>query len=402
MKKFIHFLSIIALIAMSASCSSDEPAPIGDNNVETDANFISVDDALISARKAFKVMLGKEKSHTRAHVDAEMFIPTSKTRNNGESLYGYYVINYGNGDGFALVSADKRRVPVLALSDEGSMHLADTTNIPGLSWYLNDNLTAMDVSGSILNPSIPIDTTLHQFDPYLNPRKTEYCEPLITGFRSRFHQQWPYNKYCPQINGKQALVGCGPLALGTIVSYYKYPDTIEGCQVKWNEMYQQIYHDSWSRLFEIMGRSQYLDASYGVDATSVYPSKYVNAVKRLGYSDGKYVEFNTYDMETQLKMKRPLFMAGYKYEADKILGHAWVADGGYEIVYRLATIDDPKHIQHDYYYHIIWGWGGTANGYFLYSSLSLGGNPHKPDDGTYGSAPKFTNLYMGIGHAPNQ
>ena len=87
---------------MSASCSSDEPAPIGDNNVETDANFISVDDALISARKAFKVMLGKEKSHTRAHVDAEMFIPTSKTRNNGESLYGYYVINYGNGDGFAL------------------------------------------------------------------------------------------------------------------------------------------------------------------------------------------------------------------------------------------------------------------------------------------------------------
>ena len=57
MKKFIHFLSIIALIAMSASCSSDEPAPIGDNNVETDANFISVDDALISARKAFKVML---------------------------------------------------------------------------------------------------------------------------------------------------------------------------------------------------------------------------------------------------------------------------------------------------------------------------------------------------------
>ena len=76
------------------------------------------------------------------------------------------------------VSADKRRVPVLALSDEGSMHLADTTNIPGLSWYLNDHLTAMDVSGSILNPSIPIDTTLHQFDPYLNPRKTEYCEPL--------------------------------------------------------------------------------------------------------------------------------------------------------------------------------------------------------------------------------
>ena len=113
MKKFIHFLSIIALIAMSASCSSDEPAPIGDNKVETDANFISVDDALISARKAFKVMLGKEKSHTRAHVDAEMFIPTSKTRSNGESLYGYYVINYGNGDGFALVSADKRRVPVL-------------------------------------------------------------------------------------------------------------------------------------------------------------------------------------------------------------------------------------------------------------------------------------------------
>ena len=133
MKRIHYYLGIIALIAMSASCSSGERAdPIADNKVETDANFLSVDDALVNARKAFKVMLGKEKSSTRADVDAEMFIPAAKTRGTGESLYGYYVINYGNGDGFALVSADRRRVPVLALSDEGSMHLSDTTNIPGL------------------------------------------------------------------------------------------------------------------------------------------------------------------------------------------------------------------------------------------------------------------------------
>ncbi len=264
---------------MSASCSSDEPAPIGDNNVETDANFISVDDALISARKAFKVMLGKEKSHTRAHVDAEMFIPTSKPATTGNLCMDTMSLIMVTATASHLCPPISGEFRYSHFRTRDRCTFADTTNIPGLSWYLNDHLTAMDVSGSILNPSIPIDTTLHQFDPYLNPRKTEYCEPLITGFRSRFHQQWPYNKYCPQINGKQALVGCGPLALGTIVSYYKYPDTIEGCQVKWNEMYQQIYHDSWSRLFEIMGRSQYLDASYGVDATSVYPSKYVNAVK---------------------------------------------------------------------------------------------------------------------------
>lgn len=400
MKKSIHFLSIIALIAMSTSCSSDEPAaPIEDNKVETDANFLSVDDALVNARKAFKVMLGKEKSSTRADVDAEMFIPASKTRGTGESLYGYYVINYGNGDGFALVSADRRRVPVLALSDEGSMHLSDTTNIPGLSWYLNDHLADMDVSGSISIPSIPVDTTLHQFDPYINPVRTDYCEPLITGFMSRFHQQWPYNKYCPTINGERTLVGCGPLALGTIVGYYKYPNTIEGQLMNWNQMYQQIYHDSWSRLFEIMGRSQYLDANYGVDATGVNSaSRFVKALERLGYSDRAFISFSSYEMRKQLEKKRPVYVRG---DCDAG-GHAYVADGGYQIYYRRATIDDPNHLQQDYYYHIIWGWGGSANGYYLYTSTTLGGNPHKPDAGTSASAPVFKNLYMGIGHAPNQ
>ncbi len=400
MKKFIHFLSVITLIAMSAGCSSDEPATnIKDENVVTDANFISMGDALINARKAFKVMLGKEKSHTRADVDAEMFLPTSGTRSKGESMYGYYVINYGDGDGFALVSADKRRVPVLALSDEGSMHLSDTTAIPGLSWYLNDHLAALDGFGTITIPTFPIDTTLHQFDPYLNPVRTDYCEPLITGFRSRFQQQWPYNKYCFTKEGKQALVGCGPLALGTIVSYYKYPSVIEGYPMNWNEMYQQQYHDSWSRLFEIMGRSQYLDAAYREKGTEVSSSaRFVKALDKLGYSETSFIQFSTYDMQKQLEKKRPVYMRGDSSEG----GHAWVADGGYQIFYRLATIDDPKHIQRDYYYHILWGWGSSANGYFLYSSSPLGGNPYKPDDGTYGSAPEFTNLYMGIGHAPNQ
>ena len=400
MKRIHYYLSIIALMAMSVSCSSDEPAaPIANHNVETDANFLSVDDALINARKAFKVMLGKDKSCTRADVDAEMFIPASKTRSNGESLYGYYIINYGNGDGFALVSADRRRVPVLALSDEGSMHLSDTTSIPGLSWYLNDHLAAMEASGSISIPSIPVDTTLHQFDPYLYPVRTDYCDPLLTGFRSKFHQQWPYNKYCFTKDKKQALVGCGPLALGTIVSYYKYPSTIEGQQMNWNEMYQQSYHDSWSRLFEIMGRSQYLDANYGVNATGVNSaSRFVKALERLGYSDRAFISFSTYDMQKQLEKKRPVYVRG---DCDAG-GHAYVADGGYQIYYRRATIDDPNHLQQDYYYHIIWGWGGSANGYYLYTSTTLGGEPHKPDAGTSASAPVFKNLYMGIGHAPNQ
>lgn len=400
MKRIHYYLGIIAMIAMSASCSSDEPAaPIADNNIETDANFLSVDDALVNARKAFKVMLGKEKSSTRADVDAEMFIPASKTRGTGESLYGYYVINYGNGDGFALVSADRRRVPVLALSDEGSMHLSDTTSIPGLSWYLNDHLAAMEASGSISIPSIPVDTTLHQFDPYLYPVRTDYCEPLITGFRSKFHQEWPYNKYCPTINGKRTFVGCGPLALGTIVSYYKYPSIIEGHKMNWNDMYQQIYHDSWSILFRIMGDTQYLSAQYteneGTGVNSA--NRFVKALEKLGYSDRAFISFSSYEMQKQLEKKRPVYLRGDCTAG----GHAWVADGGYQIYYRRATIDDPNHLQQDYYYHIIWGWGGSANGYFLYTSTTLGGKPYKPDAGS-ASAPEFRNLYMGIGHAPNQ
>lgn len=226
MKNLLLMNCIIAVFATCMlSCSSDEPALSESVSQQTtDPNFISLDEAVANADEAFKSMLGKSKKHTRSNIEAEMFMP-QKTRGGQEEMYGFYVLNYGEGEGFALLSADRRRTPVYALSEEGSMHLSDTTGNRGLSWYVNEHINSIPAGRT---GYIPIDTLIAQpFFPSIT--KTVYSERLIKGIMEKFHQDYPYNKYCPTItengNSKNAKVGCLALALGTVMGYYEWPES---------------------------------------------------------------------------------------------------------------------------------------------------------------------------------
>ena len=77
------------------------------------------------------------------------------------------------------------------------------------------------------------------------------------------------------------------------------------------------------------------------------------------------VNFNKAAVINELKHSKPLFFAGQHYgtiqRPDRV-GHFWVIDGAYNIIKGIAIETDPVGKN---YYRCIWGWGGTANGYYM-------------------------------------
>jgi hypothetical protein len=386
-------LGVLAIACISlASCSSDEPMQ-QKNGEESgfNENYISLSEALQNADSEFALVYSSTRSGKRI-VDTELFQP--KTRSEEDDLYGYYVVNYDKG--FAMLSADRRRPAVLALSDEGSMHLSDTISNKSLSWYINDFATS-DASLINTRPDT-VRTSINKFQE----KKITIHDKMITGFLSTFHQRSPYNIYCFTTSGEQAVVGCGPIAAGTVMAYYKWPVSYGGYNFDWTTMYSDSTNLLWSRLFAIIGGN--MNADYGVSATGVYPSMIVTAFYSMGYTGAKQVDFNNSLLADQLRQSSPVILGGYGTDSENnYVGHAWVVDAGYIKRIYISSSTDASYTDH-YYYRCIWGWNGTANGYFYLNtqSPSLGGTPSEPDAGTSGSAIEFSNLMMTYGYTPNK
>lgn len=264
MKRIYWLLCLFSLL--SACTIIDEPQSGEDiEDLELDSNIIDLDQAISVYEQYYSLIYHTNTRSCKSVAEIELFMPKKR---NGEDLNGYYIVNFGSEDGFAVLSADKRREIVCALSDKGSLHLRDTLENDALSWYLNKYL-GKEMYG--FTPADGRDTTFH--DLLSGTRlEYEYCPPILAGFRSNFHQREPYNKYCFTYDGLQAVVGCGPLAAGTIIGYHEYPSSILGTKFDYAKMNLDKNHDGWSRLFEIIGRRELMYVDYGVKNTGSHIS----------------------------------------------------------------------------------------------------------------------------------
>lgn len=387
----------IAATMVIASCASNEPAPTDSQNKTThDQNLISLEEALQNAEEEFALVFGSQTRSGREVVSAERL--TSKTRTSEEDFNGFYIINYDKG--FAMLSADRRTTPVYAISDEGSLSLADTIDNKGLSWYIND--FAMN---SVHLPDLPVhpDTTIHKFEPPKPSQKTKtvICEPMLKSFLAQMHQDNPYNKLCPVINSVRPKVGSVPLAVGTAMAIHKWPTSFGGYSFNWNSMCNNATHDSWARLFELLGRKENLNASYGVNITIAPASNIVTTLNRMGYKNAAYAKFNKSTIDNELTKKHPVICGGTR--TDNPIDHEWIIDGGYNISYANNIGEGSSYI-YRYYYRCVWGNGSNGNGYFLFNSNSdrLGGTSYDDNENTTGTTTDYKNLHMVYGFIPNK
>lgn len=407
MKRFPLNLQLTGLLLIGAitlnSCSDNDltPEPEVPSQHNLDSNLISLDEALQNAENHFKNFFTNTRS-SKSVKSVEIKGRLTRSAENS-ALYGYYLVNYGEDNGFVLLSADRRRRPVIAISNNGAMHFSDTLYNIGLRWYLKDALERIDslamTEGFEVGGKPGLDSTYYaELEPWINQSgKKVHSEPLLKSL-TKFHQGSPYNKYCFTSSGEQAVVGCTALAAGTVMGYNKWPLSYRGYTFNWGAMYSNFRHDNWSRLFEVIGRAENLYSNYGTTSTSASPSRIPLTFTNMGYKNCKGASFSSSIVDSELKAAQPVICSGYIQSG----GHTWVIDGGYTTWTNQVVTETPG-LYYETYYHCVWGWGGSSDGYFLYEYGKLGGHPTNGDLYPYIiDCDVYSSLYINYGQRPNK
>ncbi|MDE6653541.1 MAG: C10 family peptidase, partial [Muribaculaceae bacterium] len=261
-----------------------------------------------------------------------------------------YVFNAKDGKGFAVISADDNAMPVIGYSDVDTWSVA---SMPDAAQGMVS--TPLQMSGSTrLKASM-----MH----------AEGDSKLLS--TPSWSQEAPFNNKIPN----RRLTGCVGVALAEILKYHGFPTNrpmtlAEGgvTSYDWNMMRDDNYRSGYSQEEAEAVATLVADAAigigtdFGMSSSSAYEVKVPYALTFLfGYDAGvsykKRSELSKSQWDqiivNEINENRPVLYSGQDVSA----GHAFVCDG-YEIRGGVP------------YFHINWGWGGSANGYYASDALN--------------------------------
>lgn len=300
----------------------------------------------------------------------------------------YYVFNNSTG-GFVVVSGDDRTRSILGYSTTGSL---DEGKLP-------EN-TADWLNGYVRQIAY-LDSAKIEIKPAL--RKSAAVRAAVSPFlQTLWNQSAPYNNDCPNWvrsdgSTERSVTGCVATAMAQVMGYYRYPSstkadiprfgntyrfrrngtvvdttvyvekTSAGSLIDWTNMQNEYGAQSTAEqraavahLMAICGQSvrmQYANSSgaFTVDAATALREYfgYDEDLKLVNRKDYSYVDWNNL-IYSEVAAKRPVLYGGQSNGG----GHAFVFDGY-----------DGNGL-----FHVNWGWGGHANGYFSLDILDPGSN----------------------------
>ncbi|MGN0223899.1 MAG: C10 family peptidase [Muribaculaceae bacterium] len=305
-----------------------------------------------------------------------------------------YIVNYGDDDGFAIISAPNCVEPVLAFVENGRFDSEETSSNSSFIYALDCaqsyvETKAFEVSN---NPTIkPIYRSDTIWDVFKSGPRVSV----------KWGQRWPENSYAPN-----KLAGCGPVAIAQFLSYFKTPTSIDltfddkdvdSILINWDELIEHVQstnyieptaqqrashilncgasinsHTTIGRLLREIGQisnSQYLNKP----TTSTTVSNVFGTLKSFLPNRPTYQAYNRNGLYDRLKQGGIALVYGRTSNDE---GHFWVADGtlryGYEVYeYTLNQETDEYELKNttqveaNNYLHFNWGWAGNSNGFFL-------------------------------------
>jgi len=298
----------------------------------------------------------------------------------------FYIYNVEAEGGFVVVSGDDATAPILAWSDTGTFNaLAMPTNLQ--SWlHLYEN----EIAEAIEHAYTPSPQTTRQWAALLTDAKanaTTAEQPIVLLPTASWDQGSPYNDLCPIDSGFRSATGCVATSMGIIMKHNQWPqqglgsnsyttatkkfrlDASFDVAYDWANMTdryetqqnQPLWNATQAKAVATLlyhcGVATNMDYSYDGSATSEWDA--VNAlIKHFSYDPGMYLAYRElytaqeWDnlLRNELNEGRLLLYGGETENEGE--GHEFIIDGY-----------SPN------YYHVNWGWGGWANGYFLLTSL---------------------------------
>lgn len=298
-----------------------------------------------------------------------------------------YVVNV-IPQGFILVSADDRVLPVLAYSHENFMNIDNLA--PAIKYWLSGY--EMQIESAIKNDlkadaKTTMDWARLSVDDFVvqTPKSNAVVGPLIPFIwdQGRF-----YNRMCPEDSeapsGYDGRVpnGCVALATSLVMYYHRHPEVGTGSHsynasgygvqtanygattYDWNAMTDELtsYNTNVAKLIYHVGVAVEMD--YAADGSGSQTEYSTSALKNyFNYSNtistkGRW-SYPTSSWKSLLKqnldLDHPMIYSGSSQASG---GHAFNCDG----------YDDED------FFHFNWGWGGYGNGYFIISDLNPVGN----------------------------
>lgn len=286
-------------------------------------------------------------------------------------------------NGFVLIAGDDRVYPVIGYSYEYDY---SSENIPlQLAGLLEEY--KKEINYAISQDIQPDNEIKNEWVTILDENYDEPANrnvgPLI---QARFNQPNPWNLMCPSDPdgpGGHALVGCVAVSMVQVMHYWSYPEVGYGSHGYNHNQYGYLFADFSEAFYDFddmpnnvaTSASQLLlyhagvaiEMGYGPNGSGAWVGTHnpcamsameehflyksiIHFEEKNDYSSSNWISI----MQDELDSGRPVIYRGY--DNNGAGGHAWNIDG-YE----------------DDYFHCNWGWGGSYNGYFLFSNLSAGG-----------------------------
>ena len=396
----ILFVMFAALAFVA--CEKDYQSVIEKSDLETvvQNNKVSLKQALLYAENSINGINPTTRSAERKVKSTEIYVAKPATRSAEDTEVSFYLINYEDNEGFAMVSTDSRATPVYAYSDEGNLTPYDLENNPGLQIFMEG--TIENYQNEVASPRMPPDpinrpdsiitdlpmpTVVYNGEVYYLGITTEDIvkEPLLTTY---WHQNSPFSDNC-----SESVAGCGPIAAAQIMAYHKHPAQFDGHTYNWDAMTATPTLSSGSvggaaaaELIYDFGRIAGIDYSSGDVGVNIYQLR--NTIEFFNYDcaemplDGSS-NYDVARVRENIDNNRPVVVGGFRLNTNnEYVGHAWVIDGyeRHNAIYTYYYLDAPDVVYDtrvhtiSTFFHCNLGWGEEANrnnnnGYFNSNSF---------------------------------
>lgn len=310
----------------------------------------------------------------------DVSIKQELTRNH-QGTESFYIFNFENG-GFVIIAADDRAIPVLGYSLTGQIPEKVNPSMEYLFEQYNNEIADTKSLRSENNTIKNQWTELRENKLY----KTRGAgNPLLETKGINWNQEPKYNKFCPP----GTPVGCVATAMTQIMKYYSWPAKGNGwhkyipeAKPEFGEQYAnfEAANYDYTKMPNELGLSstvEQIDAvatlcyhagvavnmNYDTDGSGANSKDVLFAMTSYFKYDPTTIQMLTYTaaqeaeyfnkIKTEIDSNRPVYYTGSSKASG---GHAFICDG-YDINNKI---------------HINWGWGGSANGYFLLSNMVVG------------------------------
>jgi len=340
----------------------------------------------ITVQQALKVATTYYSNVTNSNLkssDASIVREKAYIDVQGNKHVSVYVVNMNQNKGFVLVSGSDKTVPVLGYVDAGAY---DEAKIPAGLKKLMFNY-AKEIKRINQDQTIQASSTIKmQWTALKNgtmmAEKAGSVSPLITTEWSQSSSSGNYNGMCP--GGTPS--GCVATATAQIMKYHNHPPQGSGShsynhndygtlsanfgatQYDWTNMPNslnssstQVQKDAINQLMFHIGVS--LDMNYSPGNSGAFSRDVPDVlVDNFFYSStAQFIKRSHYSLsswktkiEDELDANRVVYHSGFCPSPQA--GHAFVVDG-----YNATG-----------QFHLNWGWGGYANGYFEINNLNPG------------------------------